>query len=1027
MEVDAMNTLLFTNLQLLGMDVVDMEGKYHITFSKDMFNLPNKAGSEAVLHFLFDRLNPTLFKEQFRDCWPVVDRKAEMQFRKVCNTWLSSIQADNPDAHLPRINASLLLSPGGRKYIHLLYKFSTYVLTQAMIKEHGFDMDEALVYPALNRSSVAEVMRISLEESTLQLHSSCFEQLHLTVAANRKWRESADELVKTYRRLSRAKRDCEDKKRQLVNTLTENAKKQGLSLPAKRTISMFDSGQDIYSKHRRKRMEKARAEWSELHSFDEDMRDKRNILKSVLDSASEKPALNGNDLGVQIPNLLLQEFQREIQMQEIDNVYKGGCLNLETVTLLWNMCLRRYKDQMKSETMPDLTNEIPSIKAQVDQYHSNLQIVQKTRDEMMNVIIPKIQAEMEALHQKLQSQPTFRGYDKSNNSPGLRLVAPTPPHLAFPSRSSEASHMAKTPVIIPSMNNDTPDAVSSVLNKIEQSIHQNSEQIRTVRKDFPHAFQLEALKKNTKAAFKGSVLPDKRGRKTVYRDTKSAKHDKQHVELVGSPVTSNSSAKKKIKSPENAPANTIKHTKRKESAEDALVDSIVDSMIEGEANQKDSWSLDLKSISSMINAGSPQDQDQAAFVSKDLIHRSPFQVPSTTSYQQERGSPSLHQNSTSYPYHGNSGLKSSGNSFLWEQASPASSTIGKTVEQTLDLFSPVASTSAVSQVDSMASASNLSAHNWSASVGLSPMNSPLSSARKTKLPSQTLLEISDSMLKEGTKSKHFESELKRDNCNQDVSNSLYQSLMRLPGDGQPHQDPEASHSSENDEDAAIGSLSKDSLFDSLPIDSQVSLPLKLPDCSPKSNLKEPLQDVLLGEGCEESVQDVLVSPFPRPENLEGPLFNMDDKAVSFEAGAEENESGLKLSSNLHISSEEILDLESGDDMLQCLELDESFSPAKCGIVLERGKSPFGSTLEAKRNIKSPVSGLFSSESFTIDSMTPSRVPKNSEASNSRDHLVNKSSDLSENGLQDSASRSDKSDILSQIALLQQSFASKVNL
>ncbi|GFO24734.1 HAUS augmin-like complex subunit 6 [Plakobranchus ocellatus] len=136
MELESMNTLLFTNLQLLGMDILAMEGKYHVPFNKEMFTLPNKAGSEAVFHFLFNRLNPGLFKEQFRDCWPVLDRKAELQFRKICHTWLTSIQADDPDAHLPRINASLLLSPGGRKFVHLLYRFSTYVLTKTMTKEH---------------------------------------------------------------------------------------------------------------------------------------------------------------------------------------------------------------------------------------------------------------------------------------------------------------------------------------------------------------------------------------------------------------------------------------------------------------------------------------------------------------------------------------------------------------------------------------------------------------------------------------------------------------------------------------------------------------------------------------------------------------------------------------------------------------------------------------------------------------------------------------------------------------------------
>ena len=34
MEIDVMNTILFTNLQLLGMDTIAMEGKYHVPFSK---------------------------------------------------------------------------------------------------------------------------------------------------------------------------------------------------------------------------------------------------------------------------------------------------------------------------------------------------------------------------------------------------------------------------------------------------------------------------------------------------------------------------------------------------------------------------------------------------------------------------------------------------------------------------------------------------------------------------------------------------------------------------------------------------------------------------------------------------------------------------------------------------------------------------------------------------------------------------------------------------------------------------------
>lgn len=89
---------------------------YILSTYRDMFNLPNKKGFEAVMHFLFNKLDPAKCKEEFRwvinffcfhtilpsleahlscavyrNCWPVTDKKDEAQFRKVCNNWLSQI------------------------------------------------------------------------------------------------------------------------------------------------------------------------------------------------------------------------------------------------------------------------------------------------------------------------------------------------------------------------------------------------------------------------------------------------------------------------------------------------------------------------------------------------------------------------------------------------------------------------------------------------------------------------------------------------------------------------------------------------------------------------------------------------------------------------------------------------------------------------------------------------------------------------------------------------------------------------
>ena len=54
-------------------------------FPRDMFNLPNKAGAEAVLYFLFNRLNPVMCRQEFRS---VTGSRCEMivlDARSKCN------------------------------------------------------------------------------------------------------------------------------------------------------------------------------------------------------------------------------------------------------------------------------------------------------------------------------------------------------------------------------------------------------------------------------------------------------------------------------------------------------------------------------------------------------------------------------------------------------------------------------------------------------------------------------------------------------------------------------------------------------------------------------------------------------------------------------------------------------------------------------------------------------------------------------------------------------------------------------
>ncbi|GFR64802.1 hypothetical protein ElyMa_000187200 [Elysia marginata] len=655
------------------------------------------------------------------------------------------------------------------------------------------------------------------------------------------------------------------------------------------------------------------------------------------------------------------------------------------------------------ENLPDLGHEIPSVKAQVEQYHANLKIAQKTRDETLNVIVPKIQSEMEKLSQKLQSfSQVTKHYDKSNNSPGLALIAPTPP-LAFPSRSDKTSDTPSIPALTSYLKKDTPDAVSSVRGKINESIRHNPEQIKG---------GLEALKKSTKVSFTKSDASE-RNRKAVNMVAKSATYRKEQVKSVQEqpPTSGKSSEQRKKKSGKNVPASSVvaTSTSLKQSSED-LVNSIVDSLLHADTSHKDSWSLELNG--SLID----HDQGQMAFVSKDLIHHSPQEGSSLSPFEYFGNVSPSERNLKNIKYQGELNLKSFKNMPLWEQTSPANTfSLERMIsDQPSNLFSPVASSSAGSQLDSVASASNRSDNLGYASLPFSPVNTPLSSARGTSVCSQIGLDVSEfNALMTHNEPIHIEdSESKQAKSsgsfvepeeNHETKESPYKNLTRFPGDGQPSQQPQVSNvndDSDSDKDDALemGSMSKDSLFDPPACDKKVSAQ------------PNPLEASTQSTGAQED-------SFSNLTGIEA-LPNPRGKTSTFQVTREGNENDLMMlpPNLLNISSVDLLDLDSGEDILQ--NLDESFSPAKEGIVLESGRSPRSITSPIKHTVSSPISTILQSESMD-------RGPVNSVASAKMISHSNESSDFKEYSSSDSVSVSNNDDFLAQMALLQNKFASMV--
>jgi len=125
------DALWFQNLQLLGFAHHNPSFPFH----QSMYDHSNPVAFQHVFYYMFSLLSVEKTKTEFRDCWPILDRKQEAEFRRKVITILKEYQKDFP-TDLPYCNPSLFQSPGGRKFVSFLLVFSNFVLKMLLDSEH---------------------------------------------------------------------------------------------------------------------------------------------------------------------------------------------------------------------------------------------------------------------------------------------------------------------------------------------------------------------------------------------------------------------------------------------------------------------------------------------------------------------------------------------------------------------------------------------------------------------------------------------------------------------------------------------------------------------------------------------------------------------------------------------------------------------------------------------------------------------------------------------------------------------------
>ncbi|KAE8632727.1 hypothetical protein XENTR_v10001654 [Xenopus tropicalis] len=281
----------------------------HVTFGENMFDKPNKDAFYVVFHFLFGKLDNMRCKEVFRYCWPPIEKKRDAEFRKACYEWLKKI-SDEVGAGFPQVVASIFLSPGGPKFVHLLYHFARYVMLQHIKR----DANGASVF-------ISEALQCKIQDPQKALaRNKVARQKYLMVLQ----RENL--VIKEYQR-----------KAQLLIKQIRDMRSEHVALQNQQIMIEKVNG-NISDKD--ENILKIRCMWNAVMQMLKMIEKEVDVVDAVVRGNIDQYSLDGTNTTLNIPNLLISRIESEMHRLQMENVYEAGKVNLLTVVQLLNEALK---------------------------------------------------------------------------------------------------------------------------------------------------------------------------------------------------------------------------------------------------------------------------------------------------------------------------------------------------------------------------------------------------------------------------------------------------------------------------------------------------------------------------------------------------------------------------------------------------------------------------------------------------------------------------------------------------------------
>ncbi|TSK82192.1 HAUS augmin-like complex subunit 6 [Bagarius yarrelli] len=393
----------------------------HLNLGVNMFDKPNKEASYLVIYFLFKKLNPSRAQDVFRHCWPVLDHKTDAAFRKATFAWLQEIMNEK-GSNFPKVVASHLNSSFGPRFINLMLHFAKHVMLK-MMRTDGSWVPEAAAVPASSQE---------LEMKRFQMVKRRFQRISV----------EQDALIQDYQKRAR---------------LLEKSLKDYKALDVKYDdLLKKQENKTNLEKDLLEKTAKVRSLWAEIDTVLSRLEGERSVLASVLEGKVDQYVLDGKDLSVTIPAVLLERMEKLSLQTSAGSLYEGGQPVILRLLELLNVGLRLLREERAKLPCPVSQLSHQSLRQQALLMNHSKETLKNIRRKLCKEDIPQIKSNIK----KLQLDWEKKWADCLSHTPLISFLSDDPvldflspmPPLSFEAASEvsfKASLFSRYPAELP--------------------------------------------------------------------------------------------------------------------------------------------------------------------------------------------------------------------------------------------------------------------------------------------------------------------------------------------------------------------------------------------------------------------------------------------------------------------------------------------------------------------------------------------------------------------------------------------------